>query len=41
MTSLGQYVGLAKSQRDPIAEELLTAFANTPSREAGSIAYKL
>jgi len=38
MTSLGQYVGLAKSQRDPIAEELLTAFANTPSREAGSIA---
>ncbi len=25
-------------QRDPVARELLTAFANTPSREAGSIA---
>lgn len=35
---LNQYVGLANRQRNPIARELLTAFANTPSREAGSIA---
>lgn len=36
--SLANFVGLAAKQRDPVAKELLTAFANTPSREAGSIA---
>ncbi len=35
---LNQYVGLPNRQRDEVARELLTAFANTPSREAGSIA---
>ncbi|PZR70517.1 MAG: hypothetical protein DLM66_03775 [Candidatus Dormiibacter spiritus] len=35
---LNQYVGFANRQRDPVARELLTAFATTPSREAGSIA---
>ena len=36
--NLNHYVGLAAQQRDPVAKELLTAFANTPSREAGSVA---
>jgi type IV secretion system protein VirD4 len=36
--SLSSFVGLAAQQRDPVAKELLTAFANTPSREAGSVA---
>jgi type IV secretory pathway TraG/TraD family ATPase VirD4 len=35
---LDHYVGLAAQQRNPIAKELLTAFINTPSREAGSVA---
>lgn len=36
--ALTEYVGLAKSQGDGTAAELLNAFANTPPREAGSIA---
>jgi type IV secretion system protein VirD4 len=36
--NLNHYVGLAAQQRDPVAKELLTAFANTPPREAGSVA---
>jgi len=36
--SLSNFAGLAAQQRDPIAKELLTAFVNTPSREAGSVA---
>ena len=36
--SLSSFVGLAAQQRDPVAKELLTAFANTPPREAGSVA---
>ncbi len=36
--SLSHFVSLAAQQRDPAAKELLTAFVNTPSREAGSVA---
>ncbi|HUY74468.1 MAG TPA: type IV secretory system conjugative DNA transfer family protein [Candidatus Dormibacteraeota bacterium] len=36
--SLSNFVSLAAQQRDPVAKELLTAFVNTPSREAGSVA---
>jgi type IV secretory pathway TraG/TraD family ATPase VirD4 len=36
--SLSSFVGLAAQQRDPVAKELLTAFVNTPPREAGSVA---
>ena len=36
--NLNHYVGLAAQQRDRVAKELLTAFANTPPREAGSVA---
>jgi len=36
--SLSNFAGLAAQQRDPVAKELLTAFVNTPSREAGSVA---
>ena len=36
--SLSHFVSLAAQQRDPVAKELLTAFVNTPSREAGSVA---
>ncbi len=36
--NLSHFVSLAAQQRDPVAKELLTAFVNTPSREAGSIA---
>ncbi|HLZ26385.1 MAG TPA: type IV secretory system conjugative DNA transfer family protein [Chloroflexota bacterium] len=36
--NLSHFAGLAAQQRDPVAKELLTAFVNTPSREAGSIA---
>ena len=36
--SLSHYVSLANRQRDLVAKELLTAFANTPSKEAGSVA---
>jgi type IV secretion system protein VirD4 len=36
--SLSHFVSLAAQQRDPVAKQLLTAFANTPSREAGSVA---
>ena len=36
--SMSNFVGLAAQQRDPVAKELLTAFVNTPSREAGSVA---
>jgi len=36
--SQGEYVGLAKAHGGTTAGELLTAFANTPDREAGSIA---
>src|SRR5579859_4661118 len=36
--SQGEYVGLAKAHGGTTAGELLAAFANTPDREAGSIA---
>ena len=36
--SMSNFVGLAAQQRDPVAKELLTAFVNTPPREAGSVA---
>ncbi|MHB8589206.1 MAG: type IV secretory system conjugative DNA transfer family protein [Candidatus Dormibacteraceae bacterium] len=36
--NLNHYVSLAAQQRDPVAKELLTAFINTPPREAGSVA---
>ena len=36
--SLSNFAGLAAQQRDPVAKELLTAFVNTPAREAGSVA---
>ena len=36
--NLSHFVSLAAQQRDPVAKELLTAFVNTPSREAGSVA---
>ena len=37
-TPAGEYVGLARTLKDPTAAELLLAFALTPEREAGSIA---
>ncbi len=36
--SHSHFASLAAQQRDPVAKELLTAFVNTPSREAGSVA---
>jgi type IV secretion system protein VirD4 len=37
-TRFPEYVSVAARAGDPVAEELLTAFAQTPDREAGSIA---
>jgi type IV secretory pathway TraG/TraD family ATPase VirD4 len=37
-TRIDTYRGLSDEQRDPVAKELLLAFANTPDKEAGSIA---
>ena len=37
-TALPEYLGLAAATEDKVAADLLFAFANTPDREAGSIA---